>query len=72
MVILVVDGSVGDDGRSRLAMVVAWIARFADGGSTVSFPSCELATGPPSAVPSTGEEDGDGEAPGGVVASIKR
>jgi hypothetical protein len=66
----VVDGSVGDGGRSRMAMVAAWIARFAEGGSSVSLSSCELASGPPSAVPSPGAKGEDGEEPGGVVTSI--
>jgi hypothetical protein len=72
MVMSVADGSVGDGRRSRMAMVVAWIARFAEGGSRVSLSSCELASGPPSAVPSPGAEGEDGEAPGGIVARIEQ
>jgi hypothetical protein len=70
MVMSVADGSTGDGRRSRMAMVVAWIARFAKEESRVSLSSCELASWPPSAVPSSGAKDGDGEA--GVVASIER
>jgi hypothetical protein len=72
MAMSVADGSVGDSGRSRMVIVVAWIARFAEGESRASLSSCELASGPPSAVPSSSAKGGGGEAPGGVVASIKQ
>jgi hypothetical protein len=69
----VADGSVGDRGQSRMAMlVVAWIARFAEGESRVSLSSCGHTSAPHSAVPISGTKGGDGEAPGGVVASIEK
>ena len=68
----VVNGSVGGGGRSRVVMVVSWIARFTGGGSRASLSSCDPVFGLPSAALCSGAEVSHGEAPGGVVASIEQ
>jgi len=73
--------SVGDSssgncgGRSEVAIVFAWDARFTEGGSRASLSLHEPAFGVPStlvAAPSSGAEVGHGEVPREVVASIER
>ncbi len=72
----VTDGGERDcGGRSRVAIVVAWIARFTEGGSRASFSSRKLGFGLPSslaAAPKLGEEVGPGEVQGAVVTIIER
>ena len=72
----VTDGSERDcGGRSRVAIVVVWIARFAEGRSRASFSSRKLGFGLPSSLavaPRLGEEVGPGEVLEVVVTIIER
>ncbi len=67
------DGDCG--GGSRAAIVSAWITRFTEGGSRLSFSLRKPGFGLPSsstAAPRSGAEAGPGEALGAVVTIIER
>ena len=72
----VTGGSDGDcGGRSRVAIVFEWIARFNEGGSSASFSLSKPGFGLPSssaAAPRSGAEVGPGEALGAVVTIIEQ
>lgn len=74
MTVAVGSGRGGRGGRTRTASVFAWIARFTEGG--LSLTSCEPGSGLTSslvaAAPDSGAEVGHGEALTGVVARIEQ